>query len=232
MSSDPPEVRLARPIRPDSVLIFAIAVSILAAFSSCSFGQAPLPIKTSAGSKGWALTVYYTAVESYHSGLEQQLQGCPELRCANGQSDLGSYADDFVTAVRDEGTGRITAGSNAGKYLNWSVDVGFWLDAAPRDARGGTLAQWTSAAADPSVAFGTQFVVLDCGVDDATLKVSDIPLGTCAKIKAANWRVVDRFSSPHVGRHLDLYIGEENEPNFVKNNPLVISTANATTSLR
>lgn len=211
--------------------IIAIAASILAALPSCFPGQAPSPVNTAPGSKGWALTVYYTAVDFYHAGPGQQVRGCLQLDCAGGQADLGSHPNDFVKAVRDEGTGRITVGPNAGRYLNWSVDVGFWLDTSPRDARGGVLMPWISAAADPSVAFGTRFVVLDCGVDDSTLKDGDIPPNTCARIKAANWRVVDRFSSPHVGRHLDLYIGEENEPNFVNSSPLLISTTNAVTSL-
>ncbi len=39
------------------------------------------------------------------------LTGCPELDCEHGDDPLGRYPRDFVGAVRDEGTGRITSGS-------------------------------------------------------------------------------------------------------------------------
>lgn len=182
-------------------------------------------------SGGWMLTVYYTAVQAYHSGPPQQVRGCLQINCAHGQDNLGTYPRDFVQAVKDEGTGRITSGPNASKYLNWSIDVGYWLDSAPRDARGGALLPWISAAADPAIPFGSRFSVLDCGVDDSTKQASDVPASTCGRIQRASWRVVDRFTSPNVGKHVDLYIGEENEPNFVANSPLVISTQGAITSL-
>jgi hypothetical protein len=154
---------------------------------------------------GWTMTVYYTAVESYHSGQPVKVTGCPGLDCAHGKADLGTYPKDFVQAVHDEGTGRTAAG----RYLNWSYDVGYWLDDAPRDSGGRTLRPFESAAADPSVlAAGTRFVVTDCG------KPAE-PAAVCAKLKAATWVVTDEFT-PGLGgaRHLDLYIGEETGRGF------------------
>src|SRR5690348_7211888 len=92
---------------------------------------------------GWTVTVYYTAVASFHDGATERVLGCPQLECSGGSDDLGSYPASFVRAVHDEGTGRIAAG----RYLNWSVDVGYWLDSAPRDSAGGVLEPWRSAAA-------------------------------------------------------------------------------------
>jgi hypothetical protein len=171
-------------------------------------------------------------VEQYHAGPPAAVRGCLALGCANGTLDLGTYASDFVRAVKDEGTGRITSGPQAGTYLNWSIDVGYWLDTAPRDARGQALVPYVSAAADPSIAFGTPFNVLACGVDDSTGSAADIDSRVCAQLQAANWLVQDRFTEGRVGQHLDLYIGEEDQPDFSNSSPKVISTKGATIALR
>jgi hypothetical protein len=82
----------------------------------------------------------------------------------NSQGVIGSYPADFVKFVKDEGTGRITSGGHAGKYLNWSYDVGYWLDFAPRDAYGNSLVPYVSTAADTDVLrAGDQFTLVDCG---------------------------------------------------------------------
>jgi len=157
---------------------------------------------------GWTVTVYYTAVAAFHDGAPQRVSGCPRLDCAPGDpdagSDLGSYPADFVTAVRDEGTGRTTDG----RYLNWSVDVGFWLDTAPRDSGGGELRPWESAAADDLDA-GTRFTIVHCG------RNADVPDAVCTKLRDARWTVRDEFT-PGLGgsRHVDVYIGEETGPHF------------------
>jgi hypothetical protein len=117
-------------------------------------------------------------------------------------TDLGSYPADFVTAVRDEGTGRTTDG----RYLNWSVDVGFWLDTAPRDSGGGELRPWESAAADDlTAAPGSRSSTVD-----ATTTSRD---AVCTKLRDAHWTVRDEFT-PGLGgsRHVDVYIGEETGP--------------------
>jgi hypothetical protein len=154
---------------------------------------------------GWTATVYYTAVEEYHSGPAVAVTGCPVLDCPDATAPLGSYPADFVTAVRDEGTGR----TRAGRYLNWSHDLGFWLDDAPRDAAGGALVPFESAAADPGVlAAGTRFRVADCGR-------AEVDRAVCDRLRAARWTVRDEFT-PGLGgdRHVDLYLGEETGPGF------------------
>lgn len=159
----------------------------------------------------WTVTVYYTAVQAYHKGSPTPVVGCPNMDCAHGTSDLGTYPADFVEAVRDEGTGRTTTG----RYLNWSHDIGFWLDDAPRDAYGRPLRPFESAAADPTVLpAGTRFSIMDCGHDtDGT----PIAAAVCSRLRQAAWTVSDQFT-PGLGgsHHVDVYIGEETGPGFTE----------------
>lgn len=153
----------------------------------------------------WTVGVYYTAVESYYDGPGEIVLGCTDFACTKPNVEIGMLPRDFVAAVRDEGTGRITSGPHAGEYLNWSYDIGFRLDDQPRDANGQVLQPFRSAAAtglDP----GTRLRLTDCGlVDPADQAV-------CARLEAAEWTVGDEFT-PGLGgpRHLDLYIGEESD---------------------
>jgi hypothetical protein len=158
---------------------------------------------------GWTVTVYYTAVERFHTGRPTEVRGCPRIDCADGDAGLGTYPAGFVAAVREEGTGRTAAG----RYLNWSHDVGFWLDDAPRDARGSALRPWRSAAADPDVLpAGTEFAIADCGRDDDGGRIDE---AVCRRMRAARWLITDEFT-PGLGgdRHVDVYIGEETGPDF------------------
>jgi hypothetical protein len=167
----------------------------------------------SAADPGWTVTVYYTAVEEHHDGAPTPVTGCPELDCAGGDDDLGTYPADFVQAVEDEGTGRITRGPHAGRYLNWSHDVGFWLDVAPRASDGEPLEPWRTAAADPGVlAAGTSIRVSDCG----DLEEGGAPSpAVCDRLRVPEWVVADEFT-PGLGgeHHVDLYVGEETGPDF------------------
>lgn len=183
-------------------------------------GAAPSAVST-----GWKITVYYTAVESLHNGTPTPVTGCTTISCSRGSAALGTYPQDFVQAVKAEGTGRITSGAYAGKYLNWSYDTGYWLDSAPRDAYGDALIPYVSAAAD-TLARGTAFSVLECGTDEGSGDTIDGAF--CQRLKAASWRIVDEFT-PGLGgaNHADLYIGEEDSANFMKSSPKVISTAGA-----
>lgn len=156
-------------------------------------------------SPDWTLTVYYTAVEAYHRGPPTPVVGCLTLDCVNGDADLGTYPRGFVETVRAEGTGRTAAG----RYLNWSYDVGYWLDHAPRDAYGQPLRPFESAAADVGVLpAGAAFTILDCGR-------SPIDPAVCARLRQARWTVTDQFMPGFGGpRHVDLYLGEETGPDF------------------
>jgi hypothetical protein len=168
--------------------------------------SASTPMRTSTG---WTVTVYYTAVERYHHGAATRVTGCPRMDCQRRGADLGSYPDDFVEAVRDEGTGRLADG----RYLNWSSDTGYWLDTAPRDSAGGALRPWVSAAADRAVLpSGTRFAIVDCGHGEGGGKVDAT---VCARLREARWTVTDEFT-PGLGgpHHVDLYIGEETGPGF------------------
>jgi hypothetical protein len=193
---------------------------LMVAVSAC--GDRP---PTHGQSPGWTVTVYYTAVEKYHSGPPQRVTGCPGIDCTNGKADLGTYPADFVTAVHDEGTGL----TGAGRYLNWSFDTGYWLDDAPRDAGGRRLRPFESAAADPGVlAAATRFTIAACGRQDDR---SQPPEDVCAKLRAARWTITDEFT-PGLGgkRHVDVYIGEETGPGFTES-PWYVTLEGATLDL-
>lgn len=174
----------------------------------------------------WNLTVYYTAVESLHHGRAMTLKGCSEMGCDHKEI-IGHYPMDFLRAVQEEGTGRITSGEYAGKYLCWSKRDGYWVDTVPKDAQDAALTPWISAAADVSVMdFGTTFHVQNCGKDDEDGE--DIDPNICSKLKNAHWKITDRFEPGLGGKHhLDLYIGEEDQEDFVNSSPKVISVKSA-----
>lgn len=183
-----------------------------------------------AATGGWELSVYYTPVETFYVGADREVRGCPVIDCRNGSDLLGVYPADFVAAVKEEGNGRITRAPHVGQYLNWSIDVGFWLDLKPRDARGGVLVAYVSAAADPSIPFVTPFKVVTCGSE--LLNGSALAVERCARVTAASWIVRDRFTVGSVGKHLDLYIGEQDQPDFVQQSPHVFHTRDASVTLR
>ncbi|RKN45627.1 hypothetical protein D7294_03910 [Streptomyces hoynatensis] len=178
------------------------------------------------GESGWTVTVYYTAVESHHDGEPVAVTGCPVLDCTHGDSELGSYPEDFVTAVQQEGTGRIVHGPHAGEYLNWSWDVGYWLDSAPRDSYGAPLEPFVSAAADAGVlARGDHVRIEDCGT---TEEGEPIEPEVCETLSAASWVVTDEFTPGFGGdHHMDAYIGEETGPGFT-DSPLYTTLNDAT----
>lgn len=171
----------------------------------------PNPQSPGQTSRGWHITTYYTAVEQYHHGPAQSVKGCLDRDCVHGTADLGSYPADFVQKVKNEGAGKITSGASAGRYLNWAYDTGYWLDTIPSDTNGHLLQPFVSAAADTdTLAQNTSFKLADCGSDE-----SAVPKNICDKLQSATWKVVDQFT-PGLGgsRHIDLYIGEENQDNF------------------
>lgn len=162
-------------------------------------------------STGWLVTVYYTAVESFHHGNPTNVTGCPSLDCSHGHDNLGTYPGSFVAAVREEGSGRLTSGAHAGRYLNWSSNVGYWLDSAPRDSYGRPLQAFRSAASD-TLSKGTAVRLVDCGQNHG-----QVPRTVCKRLEAGHWQIRDQFTPGYGGpQHIDLYIGEENEPNFTR----------------
>lgn len=176
------------------------------------------------GKHRWRVTVYYTAVESFHSDAAVAVEGCPALECANGDQPLGQYPQSFVNAVHDEGAGRITSGPHAGKYLNWSYDIGYWLDSAPRDAHGRPLEPFHSAAAD-DLPDGIGLRLVDCG----QLESSDtVPDDVCTSLRNGQWQIRDQFTPGFGGpQHIDLYIGEEDSNDFTTSDALYVSLKHA-----
>ncbi len=191
-----------------------------AACVSVQPAAAPAP---SDRSGDWLVTVYYTPVESFHPGRTTEVTGCGIRDCAFGDSLLGSYPVEFVDAVHQEGTGRITSGPHAGGFLNWSVNVGFWIDDAPRDAYGGVLQPYRTAAAntlDP----GTRVRVLDCGEGAVHRDV-------CERLRDGEWRIHDQFTPGFGGdKHIDLYIGEQDRADFTYS-PLFTTLRGATVAI-
>ncbi len=177
--------------------------------AAASTATATTTTAPTAGTGGWTITVYYTAVERFHTGAATRVTGCPRLDCTHGRAYLGRFPTDFVQAVKDEGTGL----TRDGRYLNWSYDTGYWLDTAARDTHGDALRPYVSAAADHGVlADGTGFTITDCGREDDG---SAAPEPVCAKLRRARWTVTDEFT-PGLGgeRHVDAYIGPETVPDF------------------
>jgi hypothetical protein len=158
-----------------------------------------------------------------------EVRGCSTLDCRNGSEVLGTYPEDFVQTVKAEGTGRITSGARAGQYLNWSINIGFWLDTLPRDARGLALRPFLTAAADVDIPYVTPLRIADCGVD--AISGDELDPGVCEQFTGLEWVVRDRFTQGHVGKHIDLYIGEEDQPNFVPGSPKAIHVTNATITM-
>ncbi|WP_021599120.1 hypothetical protein [Actinomadura welshii] len=157
---------------------------------------------------GWRITTYYTALESLYRGKRKAVRGCTRFHCSHGKTPLGSYPADFLKVVQTEGSGRITAGPQRGRYLNWSHSVGFWLDDTTRDSRGRPLKPWVSAAADKSVlARGQRFAIAGCGGDG---NGRPIPAEVCERFRKARWTVTDLFRPGYGGEnHADVYLGEE-----------------------
>ncbi|MEU6040157.1 hypothetical protein ABZ801_32610 [Actinomadura sp. NPDC047616] len=197
------------------------------ATSSPAWSPAPSPVRPLGRAGKWRITTYYTAVESYHGGRRKAVRGCPELRCDDGDTPLGSYPEDFIEIIQTEGSGRITSGPHRGRYLNWSHSVGFWLDDTTRDSAGRPLRAWRSAAADRDVlARGQRFVVTDCGRDGAGRPVED---EVCERFRRASWTVTDLFRPGYGGEHhADVYIGEETGPGFARSAPWYTTLRDAT----
>ncbi|WP_242666396.1 MULTISPECIES: hypothetical protein [Parafrankia] len=215
----------AAPSRPGRrrrrILLVPALISGYACLAAClepAGGRAP-----GGQNEGWEITVYYTAVERFHEGTPPTVvRGCRQRECSFGTDLLGTFPAGFVQAVRDEGTGRITSAPLAGSMLNWSYDTGFWLDDIPSDTAGRALVPFRSAAADSSVLpAGTTFVIEECGVEEDG---SEIDPSACEVLRRTSWEIRDEFT-PGLGgeQHLDLYIGEENIPDFTEKSPLYLT---------
>lgn len=181
-------------------------------------------------SEGWEISTYHTAVERFYPGPPTPLYGCPNIDCVRGDALLGTFAADFIAAVQAEGTGRLSEAVGDSRFLNWSIDNGYWLDTAPRDARGSILQPYVSAAADPDIGYVTALRIAACGTDAVTReRLED---SECARFQDARWIVRDRFTAGEVGRRLDLYVGEQDRQDFESSSPRAIHTVGASILLQ
>jgi len=219
-------VPAAHRVRPAALIIVVVLGMLGAAMSACTTRAS---VAERVAGQPWQVTVYYTAVESYHRDRPVKITGCRELRCAHGTDELGRYPDGFATAVREEGTGRITSGPHAGRYLNWSHNVGYWLDDAPRDAHGGPLEPFRSAAAD-GLPHGTRLELQTCGRLDSG---EPVPGEVCRTLRDADWEIRDEFTPGFGGdNHIDLYVGEESTPDYTTSAELYVTLTGARLELR
>jgi len=176
------------------------------------------PTASSQATGGWHLTVYYTPVESYHGPPTRSISDC-------GGAALGQHSADFLDNIQPEGFGRVVTPMRGGRFLGWDFDRGCWYaTSTPLNAGDHPLRAWVSTAAPQAIAAGTGVRVVGCGpgVDPVV----------CARVQGASWTVDDRCS---VGcadpRHLDLYIGEEDRPNFESQNPNYFEARGAVVAL-
>lgn len=181
-------------------------------------------------SQGWHITVYYTPVESFYEGKSVKVTGCLSIEGERGKDDLGSYPRTFVAKVKQEGTGRITSGPHAGRYLNWSHDTGYWLDDEPRDSYGRRLEPFVSAAADGIVlGKGTRFRLAHPGQPE---EGGCLPTHVARRFRDTVWEIRDEFT-PGLGgdRHIDLYIGEQTHARFEDEDPMYTTLVRATINI-
>src|SRR3954447_3348716 len=213
-------------IAPAALVVVVVLGVLGAAVRACAGGSSVAERVTAVP---WRVTVYYTAVESYHRDAMVKVVGCRDRHCEHGTDELGRYPGDFVAAVREEGTGRITSGPHARRYLNWSHNVGYWLDDAPRDAPGRPPEPKRSAAAD-GIPDGTPLRMLACGRLDSG---DPVPAQVCRTFRDANWEIRDEFTPGHGGeKHIDLYVGEESKPDYTNSAALYVALADARFDLR
>lgn len=171
------------------------------------------------------ISVYYTPVEIYHGGPEQDLWGFTSVARESGIVLLGSFSESFIAAVQMQGSGRITSGTYAGKYINGSFRGGFWLSEFAPTVYGSPLHPFISAACDDTVlAPGTRFKLkkplLQSGGDP-------IRSAGAKKLLDTTWEVQDHFASGYGGDfHIDLYIGEEDSGDFTTDNPFYVTLEN------
>jgi hypothetical protein len=104
------------------------------------------------------------------------------------------------------------------------------LDHAPRDARGSILQPYVSAAADPEIDYVTAVEIDRCGSDAVTGR--SLVASACEEITSAQWVVRDRFTVGEVGKHIDLYVGEQDQPDFSVQSPKSVHTFGARVRLR
>jgi 3D (Asp-Asp-Asp) domain-containing protein len=175
----------------------------------------------------WTLTVYWTPVErEYPRASLERLTSC------DAAIDLGMHDSGFVDDVAGrngkpaQGWGRVaTPLANGDEYIGW--DEGrecFVTSAAPRDAIGKELVPFVTMAGDPSVVKpGTLVHITDCGTDTGAA----VDPHVAARLTGSSWVVTDTGVT---GRHLDMYIGEQDRAEMAAS-PFYVSLEGAALQL-
>lgn len=174
-------------------------------------------------SAGWRVTTYYTPVERYHRAPLETVRGCLQRTCTYGDDLIGNFPSDFVSKVKIEGSGLISAGPQEGRFLNWSPDTGFWVDTTGVDAAGNRLRPFVSAAADSTVLpRNITFQLVNCGSMSELMNQA-----ACRMLRGSLWRVTDQFAPGYGGvKHVDLYIGQEARSDFENTSDLYVDLHN------
>ena len=211
--------------RPDRLICCALSLCTLCL--SCGAQTPPHRAPASAprasaapsagASGGWHLTVYYTPVESYHGPPLKPVADCAGLA-------IGNHSLDFLDRVQTEGFGRFVTPIGGSGYLGWDFDHRCWfLARRPVGVGDRPLREWVSAAAASTLAMGTGVRVMSCGSN-----VNEI---VCARVRGAAWVVEDHCGSCGDPKHLDLYVGEEDRPDFEDLSPSYFDAHGAVVAL-
>jgi len=177
-------------------------------------GDARLPAAASSppqepadGSRNWTLHLIYTAVEKYYGGVRIRVSGCPASVCTAKRVSLGTFPATFVDAVKASGSGVISTGRHANKYLDWDASVGFWLDSAARGYGAPAMKSFASArSTSPLLPLGTPLRISVCGPS-----AHRNAIGICTRLRTARWNVVTT-GQPSAARDIWLYAGRETGP--------------------
>ena len=210
---------------PKRSRLAATASALLLALSGCGGDDDPA---SGSGTllPGFRVTVYYTPVESFHSGPSESIAGCPSPDCSSGPLPLGAYPSSFLAAVRMQGSGRLTSGPYAGQYLHGSLGGSFWISPIPSDAYGSPVQPFETAAADDDVLpRGSRFRLVEPLLESGG---SPLPPAVAARLLASTWNVQDHFEAGYGGAlHVDLYVGEQQQADFTSS-PFYLMLENTT----
>ena len=162
---------------------------------------------------GYLITSYWTVREEFYHG-----EKIP-VRDSSGAL-LGYYKRDFIEDVMVEGWGKGDGVGNDGTYLGYDPELGFLKSPEPLDAYGSPLIPWRAIAAPPQIMRWTAVFIANF---DAGEEVAE-EVGS--KLLSSVFVVTDRGPSV-VGRHIDIYVGEQDRPDM-NESPYALYIQNAT----
>ena len=165
---------------------------------------------------GYLITSYWTVKEEFYRGEKIPVKD------SSGRL-LGYYRRDFVEDVMIEGWGKGDGVKNDGTYLGYDPELGFIKSTEPLDAYGSPLIPWKTVAASTNLRKGTIIRIVGFIADEeVSEKVVHMLLNS-------EFVVSDR--SPSItGRHIDIYVGEQDRPDM-NESPYALYVKNATICL-